>query len=212
MNLKMILVPALITLAVTLLRLVGELQHWSTRLFNPAAGGGGALIGIVWLVPIFGVYFALKLAGRGEGPTKPWRPVGLALLAFAFNSAALALAVFLKLSIAATLSLFAVTSWLAIFIAYKGWPALGKTLLAYGLAARIPVVLVMLVAIFGSWGTHYDLPPPDAPEVGAMAPLVKWFWIGLLPQLTIWIYVTVVGGILFGSIAAAIAARRSATA
>ena len=39
---KLILVPALITLAVTLLRLTGELMHWSKALFNPAAGGGGS--------------------------------------------------------------------------------------------------------------------------------------------------------------------------
>lgn len=204
----MILVPALITLAVTLLRLTGELQHWSSRLFNPAAGGGGALVGIVWLVPIFGVYFALKLAGRGEAPTSPWRPVGLALLAFAFNSLALAVAVALKLSIAGALSIFAVSSWISIVIAHRGWPALGRTLLAYAFAARIPVVIVMLLAIFGNWGTHYDLPPPDEPAVAAMAPLVKWFWIGLLPQLTIWIYVTVVGGILFGGLALAVRKRR----
>src|SRR2546426_440321 len=42
---KLILVPALITLAVTLLRLTGELMHWSKALFNPAAGGGGGLAG-----------------------------------------------------------------------------------------------------------------------------------------------------------------------
>ena len=53
---KLILVPALITLAVTLLRLTGELMHWSKALFNPAAGGGGALVGIAWLVPVFGIY------------------------------------------------------------------------------------------------------------------------------------------------------------
>src|SRR3990172_9861836 len=38
---KLILVPAVITLAVTLLRLVGELQGWSEGLFNRSAGGGG---------------------------------------------------------------------------------------------------------------------------------------------------------------------------
>lgn len=41
-----------------------------------------------------------------------------------------------------------------------------------------------------------------------MAPLVKWFWIGLMPQLTIWTYLTVVGGSLFGSLAVAIRKRR----
>ena len=37
---KLILVPAVITLAVTLLRLLGELLHWSTVLFNPAPAEG----------------------------------------------------------------------------------------------------------------------------------------------------------------------------
>lgn len=58
----LILVPALISLGVTILRLVGELKNWSPLLFNPEAGGGGALVGIAWLVPIFGIYFGLKLA------------------------------------------------------------------------------------------------------------------------------------------------------
>ena len=55
--------PAVITLAVTLLRLVGELQGWSPLLFNREAGGGGALVGISWLVPVFGAWFGWKLAG-----------------------------------------------------------------------------------------------------------------------------------------------------
>src|SRR2546428_3303040 len=44
---RLILVPGLVTLGVTILRLVGELQHWSKTLFNPAPGGGGGLVGIV---------------------------------------------------------------------------------------------------------------------------------------------------------------------
>ena len=51
---KLILVPAVITLAVTLLRLVGELQGWSPALFNREGGGRGALVGIVWLIPVLG--------------------------------------------------------------------------------------------------------------------------------------------------------------
>ena len=45
---RLIMVPAVITLAVTLLRLVGELQHWSPRFFSREAGGAFALVGIVW--------------------------------------------------------------------------------------------------------------------------------------------------------------------
>ena len=36
---KLILVPAVITLAVTLLRLVGELQGWLVRVFGASQGG-----------------------------------------------------------------------------------------------------------------------------------------------------------------------------
>lgn len=55
---QLILMPAIISLAVTLLRLSGELAHWSSRYFNTDVGGGGALVGITWLAPIFGAYFA----------------------------------------------------------------------------------------------------------------------------------------------------------
>jgi hypothetical protein len=36
---RLILVPAVITLAVTLLRLVGELQGWLVRVFGASQGG-----------------------------------------------------------------------------------------------------------------------------------------------------------------------------
>ena len=78
---RLIAVPALITLAVTLLRLVGELQRWSPKFFSREAGGAGAIVGIVWLVPIFGIYFALKLSRAGQGPTSRGRAIGFALAA-----------------------------------------------------------------------------------------------------------------------------------
>ncbi len=85
---KLILVPAVITLAVSLLRLLGELNHWSTRLFNPAPGGGGAIVGIAWLVLVFGIYFALKLAAAGERPSGVGPAIGYPLLGFALVPAA----------------------------------------------------------------------------------------------------------------------------
>ena len=204
----LILVPAIITLAVTLLRLVGELNKWSTAYFNPAAGGGGSLVGISWLILVFGVYFAWVLAKRGEGPARPWVAFGMALLAFVFNTVVFVVCQTMKLGPAAFLGISAVTSWIAIIFALRAWPALGKTLLAYAFAARVPVAIVMLFAIFGHWGTHYDVPPPDpaaAAVVEAMSPLAKWFWIGFLPQMSIWIYMTVVGGMIVGAITAAVA-------
>jgi len=102
------------------------------------------------------------------------------------------------------LVVFVVASIVAVPVAMRGWPALARTLLAYAFAARVPVALVMLVAILGDWGTHYDVPPPELP---AMGPWARWMWIGLLPQMTIWIAYTVVIGSLLGGIAAAIAGR-----
>ena len=67
----------------------------------------------------------------------------------------------------------------------------------------------MLVAMLGNWGTHYDVPPPDFP---AMSTLAKWVTIGLAPQLTIWIWYTVVFGALFGIVAAAVARRQGPAA
>jgi hypothetical protein len=207
---QMILVPAIITLVVTLVRLTGERLGWSKVLFNPSAGGGFALVGIAWLVPIFGIYFALKLARRGEGPGNPWRALGLGVVAVAINLAFGFGANALHFGLRRQMLVFLVASVLAVGVAYWAWPALGRILLAYAVAARVPVALVMLVAIFGNWGTHYDVAPPGVEYVNKMAPIVKWFWIGLLPQATVWIMFTVVLGLVFGSLAVGLVRPRPA--
>ena len=53
----------------------------------------------------------------------------------------------------------------------------------------------------GNWGTHYDGPPPNFPETGLF---VEWFLTGLFPQLTFWIAFTIIVGMLFGGVAAAL--------
>ena len=78
--LALVTVPAIITLAVTLLRLLGEVQNWSPRFFSRQAGGAGAIVGIVWLVPIFGIYFA-DARQRGRRPASLGRAALLPLLA-----------------------------------------------------------------------------------------------------------------------------------
>jgi hypothetical protein len=207
---RLILVPAVITLGVTLLRLVGELAGWSPALFNREAGGGGALVGIAWLVPVFGAWFGWKLARAGSGPSGIGRALGLTLLAFAVIPVCgfVAFKAGIPQQSLTMLAVFVVASIVAVVIGARAWPTLGRTLLGYGLAARIPVVLVMLVAMLGNWGTHYDVPP--SPDFPAMSTLAKWLTIGVAPQLTIWIWFTVVFGGLFGILAAAIARRRPA--
>src|SRR5713226_9858972 len=85
---QLILIPSVITLALTALRLIGELQHWSPVLFNREPGGPGSLIGITWLAPIFGIYFALKLSRAGETPAGAVRVIGFAVLALVVTFAA----------------------------------------------------------------------------------------------------------------------------
>ena len=202
----MILAPAVITLAVTILRLTGELNGWSPVLFSPEAGGGAALVGITWLVPVFGVYFALKLARSGSAPVSSGR-----VLAHAAAGLAAAVAIILGggylvgENYPVAMLVPAAAGIAGMSIACRGWCALGRILFYYALAARIPVILITLPAVLGNWGTHYDAPPPGFPEMSAMG---KFFWSGVVPQMTIWVAYTMVVGALFGGIALLVTGRR----
>jgi hypothetical protein len=82
-------------------------------------------------------------------------------------------------------------------------------MLAYAYSARVPVAILMFFAIRGGWGTHYDAAPSDMPA--GMALLPKYLRLGFFPQLILWVGFTTVSGMLFGSVAAALArlARRT---
>jgi hypothetical protein len=218
---KLILVPAVITFAVTLLRLVGELQRWSPALFNRGDKPfSPSLVGIWLLVPVFGAWFGWKLTRAGSGPGSLGRAFGLTFAALAVMPLAAFLAP--KAGIVTEhmwrpnvpltesftiLSVFVAFAIVGLAIGIMAWPALGRTLLAYGLAARIPVALLMLVAMLGNWGTHYDARPSYQ-----MSTLGWWVAIGLAPQLSFWMWITIVFGALFGIVAAAIARRRGTAA
>ena len=98
----------------------------------------------------------------------------------------------------------------AIWICKKGWKELNEVLKAYAFAARIPVAIIMLIAMFGDWQTHYDLAPPGFPE--GMNVLLRWFLIGAVPQLTVWIAVTLILGSLFGAIVILVRGNQASTA
>ena len=202
---KLILIPAVICLGVTLLRLVGELQNWSEFWFSRAPGGGGSPIGISWLTLIFAAYFGIKLAKAGETPKSYLRVIlsavaGIVLLAGALFIAGQPPVATWKFVVAFLLFV------LATAIQYPAWPKLFKTLLAFGYAVRIPVAILMFFAIRGKWGTHYDvLPSPDFPDNGFWSTYIQ---IGFLPQMVLWVAFTIVVGGLFAGVAAAIAGRR----
>ena len=202
---SLIAIPALITLGITVLRLAGELEHWPKPWFSTAAGGGGAIVGISWLPIIFGPYFALKLAGAGDGPSSIGKAIGFALLGLVLFVLAGVLA---QVSFAhhpmLTLAAF-LLMLVAAFIPGIGWRSLGNTLLGYAFAARIPVLVVMFLAMRGNngqgWGTHYDAVDP----MFASASFARKFgYEAVLPQMTFWIGWTVVLGSILGVIAVAL--------
>ena len=207
---RLIMVPALIALAITIVRLVGELAGGSSALFNREAGGGGALVGIVWLVPIFGVYFAIKLVRQGLGPASAGKVIGLAVAGLVIAGVATALIFSLfgdpnvSVSFGGAIGQqlgIAIASLVVVLILRKGWPAFFQTMLSYAFASRIPVLIVMLITMLGDWGTHYELGPAGYPEMGFLS---KFILIALFPHMTFWIMFTMVFGTLFGGIAAAL--------
>ena len=206
---SLIWVPAVITLAVTILRLVGELEGWSPIFFNKSAGGGGAIIGISWLPIIFGPYFAWKLAAAGDGPSSSGMAIGMCAVGLVvFFLGAVAFGFGFTKHIAALLILGIALFLASAFIPRVGWRSLGNVLLAYAFAARIPVVIVMFIAMRANggqgWGTHYDVAPPNFPAQSLGA---KFLHLAVFPQMTGWIGWTVVVGSILGVIVAAIAGR-----
>lgn len=209
---QLITVPALITLGVTLLRLVGELQHWPTVLFNRTAGGGGSIIGITWLAFVFGVYFALKLWAAGKGPASAGRTIGYALVGVVLVIGG----AFLVAPAEATHISFPGKELLGLVLMLGGaaipflsWSAISKVLVAYGYAARIPVLIIMYFSIKGNWDTHYSLGPPGVEFPSFWS---KFIQIAVLPQMIFWIAFTIVAGSLAGGITIAISRRRRPTA
>jgi hypothetical protein len=201
-----VLWPTLLTLGVTLLRLVGELRGWSPSYFSRLPGGGLAIVGIAWLAPAVGVWLGWRLTRAGV------RSPGLASLG-GWSAGALLLGLALGYGLerlihpswTGTLVLWALVAVLVATMSFVTWPALGRPLLVYAAAARLPVALVMALAIWRRWGTHYDAPPPGFP---ALLPMARWLWTGLLPQTTIWIAFTLAVGMSCSALGVWLASRR----
>jgi hypothetical protein len=210
-TLKLILVPTLISIAITLLRLRGELQHWSEKWFNTDTGGitpSGVswIVGITWLAFPFGIYFAWKLASADEAPTRLSKSIGLAILGLIVAVGGLRL---IPPRIGTGFPRILIVIWLIMVVAaliqFSGWPSLFKTLWAYGVASRGVVVVVMFLAMRGNWGTHYDyvgMPPQF--QLGFWR---GFFWLAFFPQLVFWVAFTVLIGSVGGLFGAALARR-----
>jgi hypothetical protein len=201
---RLILAPAVITLAVTLLRLVGELQHWSKTWFNPEPGGFLAVVGIVWLAPVFGIYFALKLSGAGQVAEHLGHAVAHAILGAILLAAGFCL--FNGRVILGMRGIVVMWTLAALggILQWRTWPSLFKALLAYGYAARIPVAIVMALATWAGWQSHYSAAVPGESK------LKMYFLAAFIPQLVWWVAFTIVTGSLFGTLATAVRTRSTA--
>lgn len=201
--------PAGIALAVTLLRLAGELRGWSEAWFSRGTSGlvpVGAvswLVGITWLALPFGAWFAWRLARSGAATPRAGRAVVVATLAL------VVLYVGTRLVRPLGFPAFLLAIWtvgvLAAVLAWQACPALGRVLLAYGLLSRAVVALVMLLAMRGRWGTHYDY--ADVPRVLELPFWTAYVLFAFVPQLVFWVAYTIVLGMLAGAAVAALGRR-----
>jgi hypothetical protein len=207
---RLIVIPVLISLAVTLLRLTGEVNRWSEQWFSRDTGGlqpsgWSWLIGISWLPVPFGIYFGWRLAR--EAPSNRLRPVIFSVLGVGIAILGLYVVVpriplpfpQILLCVWAALAIPALLQWF-------GWPALFKTLVVYGLASRAIVAIVMFFAMRGEWGTHYDY--YGMPAQFQMSFWPRYLWLAFFPQLVFWVSQTVILGALAGSITAALTRSR----
>jgi len=202
--------PAVVALAVTLLRLAGELRGWSETWFSRATGGlvpasaVGWIVGITWLALPFGAWLAWRLARSGLEAPRAGRALLIALLGIVVLYGGGRLASLVRIGPAFLLAIWSVAV-LAAIVAWQAWPALGRVLLAYGLLSRAAVAVVMFLAMRGQWGTHYDY--ADAPGVRQMSFWTAYVALAFVPQLVFWVAYTIVLGILAGAVVVAARGR-----
>jgi hypothetical protein len=217
-RLRLIMIPAIISLCMTLLRLFGELGHWSERWFEPVTrgilpGAVGWVFGITWLAIPFGIYFAWRLFVPEQEPKSVTKAVGAGFSGLLLSLLSLYMIVpFLNSTFHLReqgLLPYLVVIWggmaIAVIPSIWAWPELAKTLAVYGLAARLPVAITMFLAMRGNWGTHYDY--VDIPQFQSIPFWERFLTTAFIPQLVFWVAFTMMIGGLAGSLAAVVASR-----
>lgn len=214
--LSLVLVPALLTLGITVLRLVGELKGWSPLWFGQAeAGGGGALLGISWLIFVFGFYFGIRLQRGGAGKERPakallWSLFGPVVLFGGFAACQAADLIWVPdaehpgemRGLVYFLALMAI----GVLIAMLAWWRASVVLLVYAVCARVPVLVVTWLAVENHWETHYIKTAPGMTR----PPEAELFTFLSMPQITFWPAITVILGTVMACLGALLAGRPKA--
>jgi len=224
---KAVLIASVLTLIVSAVRLYGERHGWDPKFFGPGPGGANitkdaagveqkapGLLGIAFLVPIFGFWFGAVMSRGGNRPKSIGKALGLHLLAAAvFVGSFVAIMQVVKPDtqslegVQKMLIMSCAGAGLAALVALFAWPRMWGTQLIYALLARIPVVGITYVACQRGWDTHHVKLGPGNLQIAD--PMVKAFWLSV-PQLTIWPVFTIIVGGFFATLAAAIFKPRSA--
>jgi hypothetical protein len=192
------------SLGVTMLRLVGELCGGPEYMFGRAAGGGGSLVGIGWLIPVAGAWFGHRLGCVGAQPRpRAGRIVGAGLLGVAVVFAAGGLLLPVTFG---TFLFVAVSLPLLSVCAFRAWPELARALLAFALVQRLPVLAITVLAVAGDWGTHYERLAPGSPPMGDAARAL----VLCAAQLCLWFPLTLLGGGVAGVLASRRVSARAA--
>lgn len=216
--LSLVLIPALISLAVCVLRLVGELNGWNPTFFGNAAPGAEeapGIVGISWLILPFGAWFGLRLRALHGEPAHLGKTALRFFIAFVVMAGGMFALDALDLiampdpkepaearGFGYMLALLGAAAAIALF----AWPRLAITLCVYALLARLPVVAITWFALGQEeWDTHYTKLP-----AGTLLPEgVSKFSFLALPQVTFWVAITMVVGGLCGCLGAALKRRSS---
>jgi hypothetical protein len=206
----LVIIPILLSWLVTAARVAGELCGLGPPWVSSAPGGGNAILGIVWLVPLCGAWFGWRLAGAAP-PDRPGRALALHLAALGLYVGGFQVVRFVLCfdtstasGLTAQILAMGAVSVLVLPFAKAAWPQLFTRNLSYALAVRVPIAALTFLAVFGAWGTHLEkFGPRDYQGFG------PWPHGALLAftQLVFWPSFTIVCGGLFGSLAA-LAARR----
>lgn len=211
---SLVFVPAILTLLVTVLRLVGELEGWSPLLFGtPNAGGDGAILGISWLIFVFGLGFGVRVQRSRAGLARPGKTLLLSLVPIGLMFGGIALFQALGLVLMPTpeapgepqgLPWFFLIAGVAAPVSLVVWPRVGVALLVYAFLARLPVVAVTWLALERGWDTHHVKLPPEF----TAPPADELFGVLSIAQVTIWPVLTVVLGTAMAGLGALLAGTR----
>lgn len=204
-----VLIAAVLSLAIVVLRLYGELNIWDPKYFSTEAGGGQSLLGITWLVPLFGFWFGRRLAQGGHRP----KSTGLAL-AMCVAGAALAAAIgWVSFGtellgpaddLVTKVNVFFPATAVCGLLLLVAWPRAWTVLAIYGVLARIPVIVIQYLAFARGWHTHFNAADKKHPMDDATLNHLL-----LLAQGLLWPFgFTVLVGGLFATIGA-LTVRRS---